>query len=653
MAMNTNVKKVTTMGISIEEKYAVQRAASVGLLLLFCAIAMLFSGCYKEQHFGFPGPFDEEQQLPDSLPFPFDPNREAGIWLMRNGVPDHERVLFKGYTDFYPAGDTLSWVPESQGMRLIPHRNYYPITNADHFGGNPNSYQFNWVHSKYFVPVGRGKSFYMYTKLTVGTFAGTALGLVLGKNWETGQDFVLGMDGFSAIAPTFFVNLYGTTVNVDPNQGWPTVNEVIVPGVPAEIEVVIHDSFFYVKVNGTLCFQFKLPGETFYFTPHIRPWRNFVTVHDYYIESMDAFSVDYAMHEQEQGYNRIQAPALAQAANGDLLLFAEGRSNPRSAIERVAQQTMPAGNTDIILRRSTSQGTSWEAPLSVVAGQGSDQTFAFPQVVASNDGRIILHYSSLAGYEESGRYTYDTGQQRVYQVISSDDGQTWSSPTEITDFLKTDAGYLRNGPGHGIQLVSDAFKDRLVMPVAYGDRQVRVALSDDGGQSWRLSEPVSGNNRLSGAVVELADSRLMMVLGHNNTAPRNRLVTFSSDGGETWAAPENLSSTVGTGDFGHMFHAALVRSVDGTVHLITPTNRESDTQTYNGPAYGVTPTLFSSVDGGQSFEQGVPLFDRPTYRTYSSPIGAMDAVALSDGTVVVVGEGGVESPREGIVVYRK
>jgi len=91
MAMNTNVKKVTTMGISIEEKYAVQRAASVGLLLLFCAIAMLFSGCYKEQHFGFPGPFDEEQQLPDSLPFPFDPNREAGIWLMRNGVPDHER----------------------------------------------------------------------------------------------------------------------------------------------------------------------------------------------------------------------------------------------------------------------------------------------------------------------------------------------------------------------------------------------------------------------------------------------------------------------------------------------------------------------------------------------------------------------------------
>lgn len=641
------------MEISIERKYTAKKRLSIGTVLLFSAMTWLLSGCYKEQHFGFPGPFDEEQQLPDSLPFPFDPGREAGTWLMRNGVPDHEGILFKGYTDFYPAGDTLSWVPEPEGMRLIPHRNYYPITNADHFGSNPNSFQFNWAYSKYFVPIGPGKSFYMYTKMTVGTFAGTALGLFLGVNWETGQNFVLGMDGFSAIAPMFFVDLYGTTASVDPSQGWPTVNEVIVPGIPAEIEVVIHDSFFYVKVNGTLCFQFKLPGETFYFTPQIRPWRNFVAVHDFYIESQDAFSVNYAMHEYEQGYSRIQAPALAQATNGDLLLFAEGRSNPRSAVERVAQQTMPAGDTDIILRRSSSQGVSWEEQITVVAGQGVDQTFAFPQVVTSSDGQIILHYSSLPGREENGEYSYDAGQQRVYQVTSNDHGQTWSAPTEITDFLVTDAGYLRNGPGHGIQLSSEAFTGRLVMPLAYNDRQVRAALSDDGGQSWRLSDPVAGNNRLSGAVVELADSRLMMVLGHSNTTPRNRLASFSSDGGETWSAPENLSSTVSTGDFGHMYHAALVRSADGIVQLITPTSRESDYQTYNGPTYGVTPMLFSSTDDGQSFGQGAPLFDKLTYRTYNSPIGAMDAVALSDGTVVVVGEGGVESPREGIVVYRK
>jgi len=621
--------------------------------MVFFLVILSFSGCYKEQHFDFPGPFEETQQQPDSLPFPFDKNREAGIWLMRNGVPDYGKILFKGYTDFYAAGDTLSWNLEPTGMRSLPHRHFYPITNDDHFGGNPNSYQFNWGYSKYFVPVGPGKSFYMYTKMTVGTFNATALGIVLGRSWENNENFTLGLDGGTS-TPIFFVDVYGTTVSVNPADGWPVVNEVIVAGVPAEIEIVIHDGLFYLKVNHILCAQFKLPTDRMYFfTPQIRPWRSYVTVHDVYIESTDAYTINYAMHEYEQGYNRIQAPALAQASNGDLLLFAEGRSNPRSAIERIAQQTMPAGNTDIILRRSSSQGASWDEQIAVIAGEGTDQTFAFPQVVTTASGKIILHYSLLPGHVQDGSYMFDASQQRVYQVVSTDNGQTWSAPSEITDYLKSDVGYVQNGPGHGIELTSEAFKNRLVMPVVHDGKEVRVALSDDGGQSWRLSARIPGNKRQSGTVVELADSRLMMVVGHSNTSPKNRLVSYSSDGGETWTAATNLSTDVSTGNFGHMFPATMVKSADGTLHLITPTNRESDSQTYAGPVYGITPLLFSSTDGGQTFGQGAPLFTKIAYNGYNSPIGMMDAVALADGSVVIAGEGGVESPREGIVIYRK
>lgn len=642
------------MKVSINIKQGVlHKVATAGTAMAFCLLTLLFSGCYKEQHFGFPGPFDEEQRIPDSLPFPFDENREAGVWLMRDGVPDYGRILFKGYTDFYAAGDTLSWVHESIGMRSIPHRHFYPITNDDHFGGNPNSYRFNFAYSKYFVPVGPGQSFYMYTKMTVGTFNATALGIVLGRSWENDEIFALGLDGGSS-TPTFFVNVYGTVVSANPADGWPVVNEVIVPGVPAEIEIVIHDGLFYLKVNNVLCAQFRLPSDNIYFfTPHIRPFRSYVTVHDFYMESTDAFTVDYAMHEQEQGYSRIQAPALAQAPNGDLLLFAEGRSNPRSAAERIAQQTLPAGDTDIILRRSSSQGTSWDEQISIVAGQGTDQTFAFPQVVTTASGEIILHYSLLPGHAQDGNYAFDASQQRVYQVVSVDNGQSWSAPSEITDDLQLPAGYVKSGPGHGIELTSEAFKNRLVMPVVHDGRQVRVALSDDGGQSWRLSERIPGNNRQSGTVVELADSRLMMVVGHGNTRPRNRVVSYSNDGGETWTTPTNISTDVSSGNFGHMFPAAMVKSADGTVHLVTAVGRESDDQTYSGPRYGINPTLFSSIDEGQSFIQGEALFDRVAYSGYNSPIGTLDAVALEDGTVVIVGEGGVESPREGIVVYRK
>lgn len=622
-------------------------------LLTGLLAGLLLTGCYKEEHFDFPGPFEIDQRVPDSLPFPFDETRQAGIWLMKEGVPDHGKILFKGYTDYYPAGDTLSWEQYEDGMHMIPHRNYYPITDDDHFGGNPNSFRYNWAYSKYFVPVGPGKSFYMYSKITVGTFSGTAMALVLGRSWETQEGFNFGMDGFSNIAPTFFVDFYGTTVNVNPDQGWPTVNEVIVPGVPAEVEVVIHDGQFYCKINGTLVFSFRLPhGQTYYFTPQIRPWRNFIQVHDFYLESNDMFTVDYAMHQHEQDYNLIQAPALAKTGDNGLLLFAEGRSNPRTAEERVAQNTHPAGDTDIIMRRSSDGGNNWEDQISVIAGEGSAQTYCFPQVLRTSDGKIILHYSTLSGSTVDGDYEYDPGSQRIYQVVSGDGGNSWSAPADISSGLLDEGGYLRNGPGHGIELSTAAYKGRLLMPLSIGEETVKVALSDDGGMSWRLSEAVEGDELQYGSVVELEDGRLMMLMSHNNSSPRSKQVAYSSDGGETWSAAKPIDG-MGTGEFGHLYQGVLVKGSDNTIYSLSPTGREKDSETFDGPTWGIAPNLFSSSDGGVSFTGAGPLFKHSTYQGYESPIGFMDAVLMDDGTVVIAGEGGVESPQEGIVIYRE
>ncbi|MFT4094663.1 MAG: sialidase family protein [Niabella sp.] len=627
-------------------------------LIAFFILAVS-AGCYKEEHFDFPGPYEEDasSNIVDSLPFPFDSTRQAGVWLMKDGVPDYSRILFKGYTDYVPMHDTLSWVKEDYGMRLLPHRNYYPLSNADHFGGNANSYQYNWVYSKYFVPVGAGKSFYMYAKVSFGTFSGTAAGLVLGRSWETGGDFVFGMDGASSIAPMFFVDLYGTLgATVNPDLGWPTANEVIVPGVPAEIEVVIHDNLFYIKVNGTLCFLFRMSSEAlYYFTPMIRPWRNFVTVYDYYLESSDMCTVDYAMHEYENGYNRIQAPALAKASNGDLLLFAEGRSNPETAYERVAQQTMPVGNTDIIMCRSGSSGASWDNDISVIAGSNeSGTTYGFPQVVTSSDGKIILHYSRLSASFSNNTFTYPAADQSLYQVASADNGQTWSQPVDITaNLADVSKGYLKSSPGHGIELTSAAYKNRLVMPLVYGGTSMKVALSDDGGTTWRQSGAVSGTNIISGSVVELSDSRLMLIMSHSNTSPQSKLVSYSSDGGETWTSAVTISSGVATSSYGHMYSGVALKGQNGKIALVSPTGRETDDRTYNGPAYGITPVLFESADDGATFTQSGALFTKLAYSGYYAPVGIMDAIYLDDGTLVVVTEGGVESPQEGIVIYKR
>lgn len=634
-------------------KKIIHRAGRIVLAVVLTGLT--FTGCYREEHFDFPGPFEIDQRVPDSLPFPFDENRQAGVWLMKDGVPDYGKILFKGYTDYYPAHDTTSWSLFPDGMHMIPHRNYYPITDDDHFGGNPNSFRFNWALSKYFVPVGAGKSFYMYAKVTIGTFSGTALALRLGRSWETKEDFNFGMDGFNAIAPQFFLNFYGTTIGVNPADGWPSVNEVIVPGVPAEIEVVIHDGRFYTLINGTLCFTFKFPqGQTYYYTPAIRPWRNFVYVHEMYLESNDLFTVDYAMHEQEQGYARIQSPALASAGGKQLLLFAEGRSNPRTAEERVVQNTFAAGDTDILMKRSSDGGISWDEQLTVVAGAGSGETYCFPQTVTTADGKIILHYSKLSGsISGSTGYEYDPVSQEIYQVESADGGNSWSTPVAITAALTDGTEYVRSGPSHGVSLRSPAYAGRLVMPLTRGENTVLVALSDDNGASWRLSGQIPGNGLQYGSVVELEDGRLMLVTGHNRSTPRSRMVSYSSNGGETWTPAEAIAVDFATGSDGHLYPGLLVKGPDGTIYNANATGREKDSETYNGPTFGTNPVLFSSTDDGQTFASHGQLFGKQTYEGYATPTGFMDGVVLEDGTLVLVNEGGVESPQEGIVVYRK
>src|SRR3546814_20483695 len=82
----------------------------------------LLTGCYQEEHFDFTGPFEIDQRVPDTLPFPFDETKQDGEWLMKDGVHDYGKILIKGYTDYYAVHDTTSWGLFPDGMQLIPTR---------------------------------------------------------------------------------------------------------------------------------------------------------------------------------------------------------------------------------------------------------------------------------------------------------------------------------------------------------------------------------------------------------------------------------------------------------------------------------------------------------------------------------------------------
>ena len=75
---------------------------------------------------------------------------------------------------------------------------------------------------------------------------------------------------------------------------------------------------------------------------------------------------------------------------------------------------------------------------------------------------------------------------------------------------------------------------RLVLPL-YSDTYSfsLMALSDDGGKTWRASEPLIGFGNIQPAVLERRDGTLVAYMRENGTLEKVR-VAESADGGETW-----------------------------------------------------------------------------------------------------------------------
>ena len=132
--------------------------------------------------------------------------------------------------------------------------------------------------------------------------------------------------------------------------------------------------------------------------------------------------------------------------------------------------------------------------------------------------------------------------RRVYVSHSSDDGQTFSQPEEITQAVKDEHwGWYATGPGAGIQIQHGPHRGRLVIPCDHKQITDRGKLtfshaiySDDHGKSWQLggTAPEAGVNECE--VVELAEGRLLLNMRNYDRDVRARQVVFSDDGGQSW-----------------------------------------------------------------------------------------------------------------------
>jgi sialidase-1 len=253
----------------------------------------------------------------------------------------------------------------------------------------------------------------------------------------------------------------------------------------------------------------------------------------------------------DNGYASYRIPALIVSPKGTLLAFCEGRRNSAS----------DTGDIDVLLRRSFDNGKSWQ-PVQTIADMGEDTVGNPTAVVERKTGAILLLMTSNPGrVTESQTGPRD---RTVWITRSTDDGKTWSAPSEITAQVKLPGWtWYATGPGNGIQLRSG----RLVIPcdhnTADGRRFSHVIYSDDRGATWKIGG-IAEEKTNESTIVELKNGELLFNMRSYHGRNR-RAVQRSKDGGLTWSPLEldqNLIEPV--------CHASMINGPKGQVLFSNP-----------------------------------------------------------------------------------
>lgn len=263
----------------------------------------------------------------------------------------------------------------------------------------------------------------------------------------------------------------------------------------------------------------------------------------------------------QDGVNTSRIPGITTSKEGALLAVYDARHD----ISRDLQ-----GDIDIALNRSLDGGETWQ-PMQIVldmktwGGLPEKYNGVSDACVLVDEGSGAIYVAGLWMYGvldgETGKWveglTQDStrwmhqwqarGSQPGLEVKetsqflitkSTDEGQTWSEPVNITRNTKRPEWWLyAPAPGHGITLQDGT----LVFPTQGRDKDgvpfSNITWSKDGGKTWTASNPAYSNTTECMAV-QLQDGRIMLNMRDNrnrgNKEVNGRRICVTSDLGETW-----------------------------------------------------------------------------------------------------------------------
>lgn len=260
-----------------------------------------------------------------------------------------------------------------------------------------------------------------------------------------------------------------------------------------------------------------------------------------FIEKQDLFTVG-----DHEAYHLYHIPGIVVTAKGSVLAWCEARKH--------AAGVSDWDDIRILLRRSTDEGVTWSAPVSIANVEGPKTKNPFAPRMKNVDPNDVTYNNPvlIAGRDGAVHMIFCLEYMRCFYQRSDDDGISWSRPVEITeafDAFKKDYDWkvLATGPNHSVQLKNG----RLVVPVwlstgaggnAHRPSVTATIYSDDEGKSWKagnIAVPCTEEwiNPNETAAIELDDGRVMLNVRSESKAHR-RLVTISKDGATGWSTPQ-------------------------------------------------------------------------------------------------------------------
>jgi sialidase-1 len=242
------------------------------------------------------------------------------------------------------------------------------------------------------------------------------------------------------------------------------------------------------------------------------------------IEQPHLYTVPFAAGDAHARIYRI--PAIWWQPKKPLMAFAERRMENRQM----------HGDIDLVLRRSTDNGQTWE-PQQVIADLDKDACGNPCVVQDPTTGRLWVAFTRSRQQDLEKDIVQGTVPgTRVWITSSEDDGATWSPPREISDTArKTHWGWYGTGPGQGLFLKGgNSSPDRLLIPAYHtegGVYKTHCIYSDDHGQTWQIGSDAAENTG-EPQVIELDNRTLLM--NARTIGGGTRTLVISKDRGLTW-----------------------------------------------------------------------------------------------------------------------